>query len=43
LGAGARIGGAKIYWRGLDSGFKCDVETSDDLSSLDCLTIVVIP
>jgi hypothetical protein len=33
LGAGARIGGAKIYWRGLDSGFKCDVETSDDLSS----------
>jgi hypothetical protein len=33
LGAGAKIGGTKINWRGLDSGFKCDVETSDDLSS----------
>jgi len=33
LGGGAKIGGAKIYWRGLDSGFKCDVETNDDLSS----------
>lgn len=33
FGAGARIGAAKIYWRGLDSGFLCDVETSDDLSN----------
>lgn len=32
LGAGAKVGGAQIFWRGLDSGFDCDVETSNDLS-----------
>jgi hypothetical protein len=32
LGAGAKVCGAQIFWRGLDSGFDCDVETSNDLS-----------
>src|SRR5450759_149472 len=32
LGAGAVVGGVKIFWRGLASGYICDVSSSNNLA-----------
>ena len=32
LGTTARVGGVQLFWRGLSSGYNCDIYTSNDLS-----------